>query len=88
MFRFVEYTGQQEQHHGPGDLTLLAELVVPFAEELRGRADLSEIPVQRREDGPEVTETLTVDPDGITSIRIEVHGGKQGPLVVEGSARN
>lgn len=88
VFRFVEYTGQQEQHHGPGDLTLLAELVVPFAEELRGRADLSEIPVQRREDGPEVTETLTVDPDGITSIRIEVHGGKQGPLVVEGSARN
>lgn len=87
-FRFVEYAALEEgKNHGgehPGDLSLIAEIVVPFDPELAGVADLTEVPVRRRENGPEVTETVTVDEDGITAIRIEVE--RDGaPLVVESS---
>lgn len=83
-FRFVEYAaiGAVEDH--PGDLSLIAEIAVPFDPALQAETGLEDVPVERREHGPLVTETVTVDPDGITAIRIEVE--REGePLVVESS---
>lgn len=73
VFRFVEYS-EIDDAGNPGDLSVLAEVVVPFERALRGRADLAEVPVARTEDGPEVVETVTVDDDGIAVARIELPG--------------
>lgn len=83
-FRFVEYAAIGAAADHPGDLSLIAELAVPFDPALADVTDLATIPVERRDDGPEVTETVIVDPDGITAIRIEV--AREGdPFVVEAS---
>lgn len=72
-FRFVEYSTVDEQEGFPGDISLLTEVKVPFDPD----ADLDG-PVTRFE-GPEVEETITVNSDGIASIRIAV---ADGPTVV------
>lgn len=84
-FRFVEYAADDAGSAHPGDLSLIAEIIVPFDPALRGNENLPQIPVERRENGPLVTETITVDPDGITSIRIEYLDPSGAPVVVESS---
>ncbi len=71
-FRYVEYSALESDTGQPGDLALLAEVIVPFDPALRSLsdADLATVPVERREDGPEVVETVTIDPNGIASISI------------------
>jgi len=69
-FRFVEYAATADGE--PGDLAPLAEVLVPFAADLANVADLSQVTVERRENGPEVIETVIVDADGITTITVEV----------------
>lgn len=72
-FRYVEYSALDADSRDPGDLTLLAEVLVPFDPSLRtlSDAELAAVPVERAEDGPEVIETVTVDGNGIAAIRIE-----------------
>lgn len=82
-FRFVEYSADDSGAAHPGDLSLIAELLVPFDPALQQQEDLAQVVVERREDGPLVTETVTVDPDGITSIRIEYLDDAGAPVIVE-----
>lgn len=75
-FRFVEYSALDAAGDTVGDITLLAEILVPFDPELRDGRDLSRVVVRRQDAGPEVVETVHVDANGITSIEIEIpeHG--------------
>ena len=75
-FRFVEYSALDAAGDTVGDITLLAEILVPFDPELRDGRDLSGVVVHRQDAGPEVVETVHVDANGITSIEIEIpeHG--------------
>ena len=75
-FRFVEYSALDAAGDTVGDITLLAEILVPFDPELRDGRDLSRVAVRRQDAGPEVVETVHVDANGITSIEIEIpeHG--------------
>ena len=50
----------------------MASLAVPFDPELRDGRDPSGVEIERRDNGPEVIETVRVDANGITSIRIEL----------------
>ena len=72
-FRYVEYSALEADSAQPGDLTLLAEVVVPFDPALRSLTDaeLLATPVERQENGPEVIETVRIDPNGIASISIQ-----------------
>ncbi|MDJ1371615.1 Hsp70 family protein [Gulosibacter molinativorax] len=69
-FRFVEYSALDAQGEPTGDLSPLVDIVMPFDPELQGRDDLRDMPVVRREGGPLIEETVRVDTNGITSIRI------------------
>lgn len=71
-FRFVEFSGLDDQGNTVGDITLLAEIAVPFDPELHDRSEFGDVTVERRDHGPEVVETVRVDANGITSIRIDV----------------
>lgn len=70
-FRFVEYSGLNGNGEPTGDLSPLVDIVMPFDPALRGAAHLREEPVVRRENGPMIEETVRVDTNGITSVRIE-----------------
>lgn len=74
-FRYVEFAADDAHGEATGDLTALAELVVPFDPELRDGRDLAAVPVQRREDGPMVEETVSVDANGIATIRVALDDG-------------
>ncbi len=73
-FRYVEFpaAGAGET---TGDLTALAEVVVPFDPELRDGRDLTAVPVKRCENGPEVEETVRIDANGIATIRTVLEDG-------------
>ena len=71
VFRFVEFTAIDGEGH-PGDVSLLSEIAVPFERGLPAGRDLSRVPVERRDHGPEVIEKIRVSSDGIASITIEV----------------
>ncbi|MDR7330051.1 Hsp70 family protein [Corynebacterium guangdongense] len=71
IFRFVEFTAIDGEGH-PGDVSLLSEIAVPFERGLPAGRDLSRVPVERRDHGPEVIEKIRVSSDGIASITIEV----------------
>lgn len=71
-FRFVEYSALDASGESTGDLTPLVDVIVPFDPALRDGRDLAAVPVERREDGPLVEETVRVDANGIASIRIEL----------------
>ncbi len=67
--RFVGYAGLAGG--GPrGELVPFGEVLFPFDPALRDGRDLSVHAVQRRDDGPLVEETYTVDAHGIVSVRI------------------
>jgi molecular chaperone DnaK (HSP70) len=80
-FRFVEYSGVDDQGEPRGDLAPVAEIVFPFDPELQrqhpgaengsvaGAAALRGTPIVRQS-GPVVEERYTVDPAGIVSVAI------------------
>ncbi|SJM70466.1 Hsp70 family protein [Gulosibacter sp. 10] len=70
-FRFVEYAALDPAGEPTGDLSPLVELLVPFDPALRDADDLRRVPVVRREGGPLVEETVRIDANGITSVRVE-----------------
>lgn len=74
-FRFVEYSALNPESTEPGDMSVLAELLVPFDPALRGlsKDELARVPVTRM-DGPETVETVRIDADGIASISIQSAG--------------
>ena len=68
--RFVEYSEGQDGN--PGDISVLAEVVVPFEPELRDVENLKAVPVERLSfPGPLVKETVSTDSDGIAHVRLE-----------------
>ena len=69
-YRFVEYSGVDGGGEPSGDLAPFAEVRFPFDPSLQGRYRLDRVPVERRDPGPLVEETYTVDPNGIVSVRI------------------
>lgn len=69
-FRFVEYTSLNADG-SPGDISLISEVKVPFDPAI---TDVDSVEIKPFH-GPEVSETLTIDSDGIASVRIEVDGG-------------
>lgn len=69
-FRFVEYSAVDEHGEPQGDIVPFADVVFPFDPALQDGRELREVPVERREDGPLVEETYTIDPHGIVSVRI------------------
>lgn len=73
VFRYVEYSSMDDD--SPGDFSVLAEVSVPFSQELRDKADLSLVDVERVGLGPLVTETITIDSDGVATIHIALEDG-------------
>lgn len=70
-FRYAEFA-ELDEAGGPGDITVLIEVAVPFVPELLD-ADLTDVPVTRLDhEGPLVEETVTVDDDGIARIRLHL----------------
>ncbi len=72
-FRFVEYSSSSfadDQVEPRGDISPFAEVLFPFDPQLQGRGpgELGGIPVQRREPGPLVEESYTVDEHGIVEV--------------------
>ncbi|WP_282827539.1 Hsp70 family protein [Gulosibacter sediminis] len=73
-FRFVEFTRGAS---GVGNLTTLAEVLVPFTDELAAqdraaRGALARVPVERREGGPLVREEVSIDANGIVTITHDI----------------
>lgn len=71
-FRFVEFSGLDAQGDTVGDISLIAELAVAFDPQLRDGRDLDSVAVRREDHGPAVVETVRVDANGITNIRVEL----------------
>ncbi len=69
-FRFVEYGALDEHGQPRGDLVPFAEVVFPFDPTLQGRDDLAGVDVVRRDGGPLVEETYTLDAQGLVSVEI------------------
>jgi molecular chaperone DnaK (HSP70) len=69
-FRFVEYSDVDESGQPRGDIMPFAEVLFPFDPELQDRTDLRDIHVVRREPGPLVQETYTIDQHGIVQVRL------------------
>lgn len=83
-FRFVEYTDLDASGEPTGDMSPLVDVIVPFDSALHGVEDLASVPVERRQNGPLIEETVRVDTNGITSVRItDLDTG----YVIEASAR-
>ena len=84
-FRYVEFSaravdddvarGSAHTRDGveiTGEITPLVSIDVAFDPKLRDLDDLGDVPVERRGTGPEVVETVSVDANGIASVRIEL----------------
>lgn len=79
-FRFVEYSGVDDQGEPRGDLAPVAEIVFPFDPDLQARSAAGTDPASAaealrgtpivRQAGPVVEERYTVDPAGIVSVTI------------------
>lgn len=69
-FRFVEYSRIDDDAQPRGDLSAYADVVFPFAVELRESTDLRLVPVVRRESGPRIRERYSLDENGIVSVSI------------------
>ena len=68
-FRFVECASLRDGEPD-GDVVPFADVRFAFDERLRGR-DLSEVPVVRIGDGPEIEERYHVDDNGMILVEIE-----------------
>ncbi|MGO1228116.1 MAG: Hsp70 family protein [Brachybacterium sp.] len=71
-FRYVEHPALDDAGEPRGDLVPFADVLFPFDPALRelGAAELAAVTVERREGGPEIEETYTVDTAGIVTVRI------------------
>ena len=77
-FRFVEYSGVDDQGEPRGDLAPVGEAVFPFDADLQrsvpdgstAATALSSTTIERRADGPTVEERYTVDAAGVVSVTI------------------
>lgn len=69
-FRFVEYSAVDADGEPQGDIVPFADVIFPFDPDLQDGRDLTDVHVERREDGPLVEEAYTIDPHGIVSVRI------------------
>jgi molecular chaperone DnaK (HSP70) len=69
-FRFVECARIDAAGEPRGDLVPFAEVLFPFDPALRGRADLRDIRVERRGEGPEIEERYTIDAHGLVEVEI------------------
>lgn len=67
-YRYVEYTTVDEHGEPRGDLVPFADVLFPFDPELQDGRPLDGVTITRRESGPLVEETYTVDPHGIVSV--------------------
>ena len=67
-FRFVEYGDVDGAGQPRGDIMPFAEVIFPFDPALQERTDLSTVPVVRREPGPLIQETYTIDQHGIVQV--------------------
>ncbi len=70
-FRFVECSRVDDAGDPVGDVMPFGDVRFPFDPSLRGRADLEHVPVERRDDGPEVEERYLIDPAGLVEVQIE-----------------
>ncbi|MGA4507996.1 Hsp70 family protein [Propionibacteriaceae bacterium G1746] len=68
-FRFVEYAHVDSHDLPTGDIVPFAELLFPYARELRG-TDLTEVPVKRVGEGPMIEERYLIDPHGIVEVHV------------------
>lgn len=69
-FRFVEYGDVDDCGQPRGDIMPFAEVVFPFDPGLQDRRDLIDVPVVRRDQGPLIQETYTIDQHGIVQVRL------------------
>ena len=69
-FRFVEYGDVDAAGQPRGDIMPFAEVVFPFDPALQAGGDLTAVPVVRRERGPLIQETYTIDQHGIVQVRL------------------
>lgn len=69
-FRFVEYSQLDQLGQPTGDLVPVGQLLFPFERELQDGTDLSAVPVERRQDGPMVEESYSVDAFGIIQVTL------------------
>ncbi|QQS00534.1 MAG: Hsp70 family protein [Austwickia sp.] len=69
-FRFVEYSDVDDSGQPRGDIMPFAEVLFPFDPALQERQDLRDVAVVRREPGPLIQETYTIDQHGIVQVRL------------------
>jgi hypothetical protein len=63
--------GGRRGRPAPGRHGALRRRLFPFDSALRGGGDLASVPVERRpEDGPQVVERYSLDPNGIVEVLI------------------
>lgn len=87
-FRFVEYSRLDDDAQPRGDLSPYADVVFPFAPELRDVSDLRRVPVVRRDGGPRIRERYALDPDGLVSVSIcDLDSGYQVDVVLAEDGR-
>lgn len=71
-FRYVEHPALDAAGEPRGDLLPFADVLFPFDPALRelDPEELAAVSVERRDGGPEIEETYTVDASGIVTVRI------------------
>lgn len=70
-FRFVECRTLDTAGEPQGDLLPFGEIYFAFSADLRARADLRGVPVERRAEGPWIEERYRIDANGLVSFEIE-----------------
>lgn len=68
-FRFVEYATVDAHGLPSGDIVPFAEMLFPYAPELRGR-DLADLAITRTGEGGVVEERYLIDPNGIVEVHV------------------
>lgn len=68
-FRFVEYATMDDHGLPTGDIVPFAEMLFPYAPELRGK-DLEDLPITRIGEGGVIEERYQVDPNGIVEVHV------------------
>jgi molecular chaperone DnaK (HSP70) len=70
-FRFIECGWLDDSGHPSGDIKPFADVLFPFDPQLRGRADLSGVPVARTPvEGPEIEELYSITEYGSVELTI------------------
>lgn len=69
-YRFVEYASVDERGMPTGDIVPFAELLYPYAPELRGRELSADMGIHRIGEGPTIEERYLIDPNGMVEVHI------------------